>query len=158
MEKTYLFPAAFKKAGILMFIPFAVLGLNLLFSWWNIEWKMTVFTFAGTDDLFAPASYFKTIHTDIFPTLVIFGLVVSLLMLCFSRERDEDEYVANLRCRTLVIAVIASYVCLLVGNLFIFDIAFLTFLFINMFTVLVLYAIAFNYRLYQFRKSAADEE
>lgn len=157
MEKTYLFPAAFKKAGILMFIPFAVLGLNLLFSWWNIEWKMTVFTFAGTDDLFAPASYFKTIHTDIFPTLVIFGLVVSLLMLCFSRERDEDEYVANLRCRTLVIAVIASYVCLLVGNLFIFDIAFLTFLFINMFTVLVLYAIAFNYRLYQFRKSADEE-
>ena len=57
----------------------------------------------------------------------------------------------------LVIAVIASYVCLLVGNLFIFDIAFLTFLFINMFTVLVLYAIAFNYRLYQFRKSADEE-
>ena len=79
-------------------------------------------------------------------------------MICFSREKDEDEYVAQLRCRTLVVSVMASYVCLLVGNLFIYGFSFLTFLFVNLFTVLVVYALLFYYRLYRSRRSAGYEE
>ena len=157
MEKTYLFPSFCKKAGLGMFVPFAVAGVCMLGSWWNLEWSLPVFALAA-DPLGASGGSFVTVHTDVFPTLVIFGLVVSLLMICFSREKDEDEYVAQLRCRTLVVSVMASYVCLLVGNLFIYGFPFLTFLFVNLFTVLVVYALLFHYRLYRSRRSAGYEE
>ena len=47
---------------------------------------------------------------------------------------------------------------LLVGNLFIYGFPFLTFLFVNLFTVLVVYALLFHYRLYRSRRSAGYEE
>ena len=157
MEKTYLFPSFCKKAGLGMFVPFAVAGVCMLGGWWNLEWSLPVFALAA-DPLGASRGSFVTVRADVFPTLVIFGLVVSLLMICFSREKDEDEYVAQLRCRTLVVSVMASYVCLLVGNLFIYGLPFLTFLFVNLFTVLVVYALLFHYRLYRSRRSAGYEE
>ena len=109
MEKTYFFPSFCKKAGLGMFVPFAVAGVCMLGGWWNLEWSLPVFALAA-DPLGASGGSFVTVRADVFPTLVIFGLVVSLLMICFSREKDEDEYVVQLRCRTLVVSVMASYV------------------------------------------------
>lgn len=160
MEKTYLFPAACKKAGLWMFIPFAVLGLNEMevFNWLDIRWKVPVFALVSDQTLGTSSYFFNVLHMDIVLTLAIFGLVVSLLLFCFSSEKDEDEYVANLRCRTLVTSVVISYTILLIGNLFIYKYSFFTFMCFNMFTVLIVYAIMFNYRLHKFRKSVRDEE
>ena len=47
---------------------------------------------------------------------------------------------------------------MMVGNLFIYVFPFLTFLFVNLFTVLVVYALLFHYRLYRSRRSAGYEE
>lgn len=152
MTKTYLFPPACKAVGLWLFVPAAVLGLNLLTDWWDVSWQVPVFALAED------AGGFRGLRTDIVPTLVVAALVVSLLLICFSREKDEDEYVEALRCHTLVLAVIASYVALIVGNLLIYGFSFLTFLFVNLFTVLAVYALVFHYRLYRSRKCMSDEE
>lgn len=43
MEKTYLFPSSCKKAGLGMFVPFAVAGVCMLGGWWNLEWSLPVY-------------------------------------------------------------------------------------------------------------------
>ena len=145
MKKNYLFPQVFKRVGLWFFIPFAVMGIGCLFGngWWGIS---------SSEGFFSSGLY------EYFPTIAIAGIASSLLLICFSREKDEDEYVNDLRCRTLVWSVISGYLVLIAGDLFIYDMAFLTFTFVNMYTVLVLYAVVFNFRLYRLRKSASNEE
>lgn len=145
MKKNYLFPPVFKRVGLWFFFPFAIIGTGCLFDrgWWGIE---------------SSGGFFSSGLYENFPTIAIAGIAASLLLICFSREKDEDEYVNDLRCRTLVWSVIFGYLVLIAGDLFIYGMAFLTFTFVNMYTILLLYAIVFNFRLYRLRKSACDEE
>ena len=96
MKKNYLFPQVFKRVGLWFFIPFAVMGIGCLFGngWWR---------HSSSEGLFSSGLY------GYFPTIAIAGIAASLLLICFSREKDEDEYVNDLRCRTLVWSVISGY-------------------------------------------------
>ena len=96
MKKNYLFPQVFKRVGLWFFIPFAVMGIGCLFGngWWGIS---------SSEGFFSSGLY------EYFPTIAIAGIAASLLLICFSREKDEDEYVNDLRCRTLVWSVISGY-------------------------------------------------
>lgn len=130
-----------------MFIPFFVLGIAYL---------------CNCDLTFPNSKVFSLIpfgimnNDDWGDELIVLGLTVSLIFIAFSRERDEDECIAEIRMHSLVWAIIVNYALLIVATFLIYDIAYLYFIDINIFTVLFLFIIKYNIALYKFRRINND--
>lgn len=130
-----------------MFIPFFVLGIAYL---------------CNCDLTFPSSKVFSLIpfgimnNDDWGDELIVLGLTVSLIFIAFSRERDEDECIAEIRMHSLVWAIIVNYALLIVATFLIYDIAYLYFIDINIFTVLFLFIIKYNIALYKFRRINND--
>lgn len=145
---TYLLPHRFKKIGSILFIPFAVLGIYwLLFEG---------ISFHGIPGLPEPVR--DWLGKDCADEFIVVGLTVSMLMVGFSREKIEDEFITKLRGDSLIWALLVSYLILIVATLVFYDETYLTFVFINMFLILLLYILKFNLAVRQFKKANRHEE
>ena len=130
-----------------MFIPFFVLGIAYL-----CNCDLTFTTYIG----FILFHFGNMNNDDWGDELIVLGLTVSLIFIAFSRERDEDECIAEIRMHSLVWAIIVNYALLIVATFLIYDIAYLYFIDINIFTVLFLFIIKYNIALYKFRRINND--
>jgi len=102
---------------------------------------------------FMDVGFCKIIKNCLFDELSVIGLAVSLLFIAFSKEKDEDECIAELRMRSLVWAIIVNYSLLIVVTVFVYDTFYMTFAFIDLFTMLFLFMIKYNIELYKFRRT-----
>ena len=84
-------------------------------------------------------------------------MLVSSILVAFSKERVEDEYIAKLRLESLVWAVYVNYAILLVSFLFIFDMSFLWVMIFNMFTILWFFIIRFSWLKSKLKQFSTDE-
>ena len=135
MRKNYLFPTTFRKIGWCLFVPFAITSFICLFDGSNEDWLKVN---ALSDEL------------------SMIGLTVSLLFIAFSKEKDEDECIANIRSNSLIWATITAYSLLIVCTMLIYDMQYLNFVFIDLFMILFLFIIKYNIELYKFRRSNND--
>src|SRR5699024_10076420 len=110
----------------------------------TIEINATVFALYA-DEILGKAHYFNFIKTDIVNTLIGVLFIIGGLMVSFSSERNEDEYIANLRLNSLLWAVLVNYLILLLMFLFIYGLGFLNVMVYNMFTVLIIFIAKFHY-------------
>lgn len=93
--------------------------------------------------------------------LLVIGLTISMTMVAFSREKDEDEYTAAIRSRYLSLAFYADTLIVVIGTLAIYEFSYLNFMVIQMFLVLLLYIVMFNIAMWHIRtenKAICDEE
>lgn len=65
--------------------------------------------------------------------VIVIGLMAGLLLVAFSRERDEDEYTTRLRASSLVWAVLADSLFVLLATCFLYEFAYLYALFLQLF-------------------------
>ncbi len=75
------------------------------------------------------------------------GLIASLLLLSFCRERVEDEYVRALRLRCWQWAIAVNYVLFLIADWLVFGLEFLGVILYNVITPLVIYLLIFYGRM-----------
>ncbi|MCF0165247.1 MAG: hypothetical protein HUJ92_08175 [Bacteroidales bacterium] len=142
MKNNYLFPTWCKTVGIVCSIPFLLLGILFIID----------SAAMGIDDL-------KFLYDcEFLATLDIIALSVTLMMVAFAREKDEDELTTSVRASSLVIAVEISYVIIFIAALCLYEFAFLSFLCANLFSMLILYIIIFNCRMNRIRKEARNEK
>ena len=90
----------------------------------------------------------KIVETNITNTLIGVLFIAGAMLVAFSREKQEDEFIGKLRLFALLWAVCVNYALLLIAFIFIQGFAFLTVMVYNMFTVLILFITRFNYLLY----------
>lgn len=86
------------------------------------------------------------------------GLTIALLLISFSRERQEDEYIPALRTRALVWAVYVSYTILIVGTASIYGEAYLYFFFSNLFTLPIVFILKFRWMMHQLNKEGGSHD
>jgi hypothetical protein len=91
-------------------------------------------------------------------TIVGILFIVSCLLVGFSREKNEDEFIDKIRLSSLLWAVLVNYLLLLFAFLFVYEIAFLNVMIYNMFTTLLIFILRFNYVLYRNSKFVSDEK
>lgn len=158
MKQKLLLPNKFKKVGWFILIPAAVIGFVLVvMDYDTIKINSTVFAIYA-DEIVGKTNYFSFVKTDIVNTLVGTFFIVGGLMVAFSKEKNEDEYISNLRLNSLLWAVLVNYLLLLFMFLFIYGLGFLSVMVYNMFTVLVIFIAKFNYSLFRNSKSVSNEE
>ena len=159
MLKQILLPNYFKLIGWILLVPSAILGFFLMLSDLESTLKINSKVFAlYNDEIMGSQRHTGIISTDITNTLVGVFFILGAMMVGFSKEKKEDEYVANLRLSSLMWAVWVNYVLLLLSFIFIYGMGFFHVMIYNMFTVLILFIGRFNIKLFINRMIPADEK
>lgn len=162
MKSNYLFPTVYKKIGWVLFVPFAIIGIIFLADSSllpEIKWNPIVLYTGSqlTDHGQVAGEFFKTINDDMKEEIIVCGLAIALSLIAFSREKDEDELIEHLRAKSLVWSLKANVVLLIVATLILYSDYYLTFAWIYMFSVFLLFIIKFEIELYHFRHSNHEE-
>lgn len=84
-------------------------------------------------------------------------VMIALMLICFSREKEEDEMIATLRFQSFAWAVKLNAVLLIIGTWIIFGGLYLYFIIFCLFSIFVLYIGRFEYELYQLRRLSHEE-
>lgn len=109
-------------------------------------------------EIFGQSQFFTLIETNITLTVVGVLFIIGAMMVGFSKEKREDEFIAKLRLSSLLWAVWVNYALLFLAFLFVYGTDFLTVMMYNMFTILIIFIVRFNYLLYKNSKVVLDEE
>jgi hypothetical protein len=140
--------------GWLILIPSAIIGLITLI----LEFEPNSFDFnvpaIFIDELFGNKYFFGIVNNNILNEILGVLILLSSLLVAFSKEESEDEYILKIRLESLVWAVYLNYAILLISFLFIFDLSFLWVMIFNMFTILLFFIIRFNWQISKLKKSA----
>ena len=154
--KIALLPNNYKRVGWILFIPFAILGI---LSTFGVNFKIPFYSFAiWYHDLLEPVQLFSLIKIDMYNTIIGSVLLISLLILAFSKEKDEDEYVERVRYESMLWAILINYLLLLIALIFVYGLAFQTVMIYNMFTALLIFVLRLNIVLFFNRRSLQNEE
>lgn len=158
MQHQLLLPSRFKTIGWFILVPAAIAGIILSITGFEAEWlNTTVFAFFN-DEVFGKKQYFSFIETNVTNTFIAVLFIIGAMLVSFSKEKNEDEFIANIRLSSLLWAVLVSYILLLLAFIFVYGMAFLNVMIYNMFTVLIIFIIRFNYLMYKNAKTATDEK
>lgn len=87
-------------------------------------------------------------HIDFLEISFMF-LPFSLLLWVYSREKKEDEYINSIRLEAMQMAVYVNYAILLLSDLLVYGLNFLSVQFINLVTIPLIFIAWFQYRLYR---------
>jgi hypothetical protein len=157
MTNKLLLPNKYKAIGWYILVPATILGIAILSEWESFEIQTNVFALFY-EELMGKRASFSVIHTNITPTAVGILFLVGALLVSFSKEKKEDEFIARLRQSSLLWAVLVNYSLLLLSFVFIYGVAFLNVMLYNMFTILIIFILRFNYILYRSSKEMPNEK
>jgi len=158
MKTNYLFPNRFKKIGWLLFIPGIILGIVYLIYQSDISlFNIKVFAIAE-EAIFSDNTFFSVSENNILDEITSILLIIGALLIAFSKEKSEDEFISIIRLKSLVWATYVNYAILIFAIIFIYDMTFFWVLVFNMFTLLVFFLVRFNWALYKSKKQISDEE
>lgn len=146
MKQRLLLPHFYRNIGYGLLVPFLALGIAYMVGDYTIPWLEYHRNSKGVLD------FMNTNFTDELATI---GLIISLILIAFSKEKIEDEAIQFFRLEALQWAVYANYLVLIVAVLFCYGGLFFTIMTINLFTVLIIFIARFRYVLYQYNKANA---
>lgn len=112
----------------------------------------------ATDEILGKPTFFSLVENNISDELILIGLVVGGLLIGFSRVKNEDELIAQIRYESLVWAVYANFGVMLLATIFIYGMYYYHVMLANMFTVLLFFIVRFHLMLYKLNKTTDDEE
>lgn len=158
MKVNYLFPNKYKRIGWFILIPSAIIGLVSIFYEYEPSFLNFNVPAIFVDDLFKDKQLFGMVQNNILNEIFGILIIISALLVAFSKEKLEDEYISKIRLESLVWAVYVNYGILLFAFIFIFDFSFLWVMIFNMFTVLLFFVLRFNWQISKLEKSAGYEE
>ncbi|MBN9352202.1 MAG: hypothetical protein J0H55_16100 [Chitinophagaceae bacterium] len=158
MQNKLLLPHKWKRIGWIILIPSFVFGLYLIiFGIENVH--LNARTFAILDiEILKDTKIFSFISTNISATIAGSLFITGSLLVGFSKEKVEDEFISNLRLTSLLWAVLVNYILLLFAFLFIYGLPFFDVMVYNCFTILIFFIVRFNYVLYRNFKKAGREK
>ena len=157
MKTNYLLPNKYKIYGWILLIIGLILGIFVISSDYESEALTTnVFSIFNDDAIFSNDSgFFNIIKNSIIDELAALAIIFGGLVVGFSKEKIEDEFIYKLRKDSLVWGIIANYIILVFAIIFIYGFKFFDVLVFNMFTPLLFFILRFNFLKL---KSGSDEE
>jgi hypothetical protein len=159
MKSNFLLPSGFRKAGWCMFFPGVILGVLYLLGEYPACLELGGTNAFALFDGFSDTNMFTVTFNDSWTEeFIIILLALALLFIGFSREKDEDECIANIRMNALVWAMTVNTALLIASTLLIFGLPYLTFMSIYMFSLMVLFIAKYQWLIYRFRKNSNNDE
>lgn len=133
MKNTIMLPHKMKKIGWIILGVVVPIGIYVIIT--DNQFDFLTFQFGGNK---APNKINLT-NTILGCLFIIGGLIVA-----FSKEKIEDEFIVKIRLRSFQWAVLFNYILLFIAFVFVFGLDFLIVMIFNMFTTLILFILRFN--------------
>ena len=153
MNTNYLLPQKFKTIGLVLLVPTLLLAVLYLFYDFELSFlDLRVFSIIN-EPLLGDTAHFKFIENNITNELIAVFAILSLIFIAFSKQKIEDEFVAEIRLKSLLGATYINYLVLLFCILFFYDFTFLWVMMFNMFTLLIFFIIHFNIKMLQLKRN-----
>jgi hypothetical protein len=156
MTHSLLFPHKYKRVGWFILIPSFILGLIHIFTH-REEASLQTKVLSIFPDMNSE-KYFQLIEVNLYYTILGIFFIVGAMLVGFSKEVKEDEYIAQERLSSLLWAVFVNYALLLIAFIFVYNFKFLDIMVYNMFTVLIFFIFRFNFILFKHRKDLSNAE
>lgn len=166
MKKAYLLPYSCKKWGWVLFgiclVAVLVFGGGL-YDMLKID-APALYTSGTLEDIINSSldeeensGFFRIVRNGFGDEIGVILLMASMYMLVFSKEKDEDEYVATLRCNSLLWALKINIILVAVSYLIIYGSAIFELMYVYFILTCLLFRLKFDYELYKFRKELNNE-
>ena len=152
MKKNYLLPHNFKLIGLVMLVPFLAVCIWLLLGPCECDWLFVKVPALLTLDIASTSEWFGITETDPVNEICMRGLLVSLVFIALSKEKDEDEMTAVVRMQSFVWSFWCTAILMSVAILFVYDLAFMYFAFASVFVCFIMYISKFNYEMIKIRR------
>lgn len=151
MPTRFLLPHYAKAWGWLIAIPAFV--IMIIFLQFGYEFPFLEYASKGSDKILFDSGWLFDIRSNNF-TDEIGGilLIVGLLLIAFSKEKDEDERIARIRLESLLWATLVNSVVIAVCILLFYNELFLKIMAYNVCSTLILFVIRFNLTVWFDRK------
>ena len=145
MKSKLLLPNRFKWIGFLTLIPFVVLGAFYMYGDFEV---------VSLDITISQNGLFSGTNNNLTDEIALTGIIVSLLLIAFAREKEEDEFIHLTRLESWQFAVLVNFVLLLIAIWAFYGFGFLNVMVYNMLTILVIFIIRFQWIVYRNKKAA----
>ncbi|GAB6983180.1 hypothetical protein [Prevotella dentasini] len=162
MKRDYLLPHIFRKIGWTVFVPSLVVVLLLITD--SVEWLQDDLLVLPTFHLTSSGHFFGS-GVDAFRfgkeemgyELMTCLALASAYMICFSREKVEDEFVEHLRMHSLLWALKMNTVLFMVFTWFCFGVGYMIMVVLSMFSIFFFFHFRFLYELHKMRRNGHEE-
>ena len=146
MKTNYLLPNKYKPVGWILFITGLIAGAFLYVAEYESDaLTINVLSIYSESFIGSEKRFFQIIENSILDELIALAIIVGGLIVGFSKEKIEDEFIYKLRKDSLVWAIIFNYSVLIFTILFVYDFTFFDVLVFNMFTPLIFFIVRFNF-------------
>jgi hypothetical protein len=152
MKTRFLFPNRFRLAGWILLVPAALIGILSIFL--DFEWKFlelnmpAIFPENVSQDL-DPAAMFGFVRANITGTLAGILFIIGGVLVAFSKEKIEDEYISKIRLESILWATYINYVILIFCLIFFYKSGFVKVMTLNLYAIIVLFIVRFKFVLYR---------
>lgn len=158
MKTSLMINNHWKTLGWILLVPSFIAGCILsILGMDSLGIHTNVFAIAS-DSFGGEESYFNLIETEITLTLIGVLFIIGGLLVSFSKEKIEDEFIVQTRLNSLLWAVLINYLLLLFAFLFFYGIIFFQIVQYSIFTVLIIFILRFHYLLYHYNKTNTHEK
>lgn len=158
MKTKYLFPHRYKKIGWVILIPSVLIGLITFFLDYEPGFfDARVFTL-WDEGFFESTKIFTFTDNNILNELLGVLIITSSILVGFSKEKHEDEFIAKIRLESLVWATYINYAILLIGLILVYGLSFMWVMVFNMFTILLIFIIRFHWAVYKLNRTSSYAE
>jgi len=156
MKTKFLLPSRLKTLGWILAIPaFVLMVFNINYGF---EFNFLDYTARNISKISLDSETLFTLQSNNF-TDEVGGIILmlGLLFIAFSREKDEDERISQLRLESLLWAVFINSVLIAAAIIFFYGEMFLRVMAYNICTTLILFIIRFKLTIYFERKKLKQE-
>lgn len=158
MKKLPLLPNRCKIFGWILLVPFLVLAVLKLISPDEMEWSFMTYQ-QGDYTFFDTGNWlFDLRYNDFTDEFISLGLLLGLSLVAFARTRTEDEWTMHLRLEAMLWSVILNTIFVALTIIFIYSSPFLTVMMINLFSILMIFIVRFEYLLWKERQQLGEAQ
>lgn len=147
MKINYLLPNKFKLIGWIILVIGLLFGGFLFFGdFGNNAMQLDESTVIDDIDLLSgKTAFYNIVGNSLLDETIALLIILGGLIVGFSKEKIEDEFIYKLRNDSLVWAIIFNYAVLIITVLFVYGLSFFHVLVLNIFTPLLFFIIRFNF-------------
>lgn len=162
MKTTTLFPKSYRKIGFaLVVLALLLWTVDQLFGGLSFLQNINVLALYDSgipfDETREQNTFFSILEDDFRYEVISVLLLLGLLFFGFSKRQSEDELIQKIRLESLLWATYAHFFLFILLTLFTFGLFYLNILVLNVFTILIIYIVRFEFKLYQLKKSFNEE-
>jgi hypothetical protein len=153
MKNTLMLPSRFRLVGLALAIPGLAVGMAFLFFDW--EPAFLDVHLPKWINLIGDKGFLADTANNLTDEIALTLAVAGLLIVAFSRELVEDEFIQATRLKSLQWAVLVNTILLLIACWLVYGMQFFTVLVFNALTVLLIFNLRFRWVL--FRQQQKEE-